>query len=74
MSSDAVDVDNQGDAIAAREEAARRVNGPYVIDASRPPERPRPGHIKDRIRAPARPCAPTWASSPPIPPSASWVI
>ncbi|MES2497155.1 MAG: DUF2849 domain-containing protein [Pseudomonadota bacterium] len=47
----AVDVDTQGDAIAAREEAARRVNGPYVIQAEATPSGPRPAHIKDRIRA-----------------------
>ncbi len=48
---DAVDVAEQGEAIAAREEAARRVNVPYVIDATATPQGPRPAHIKDRIRA-----------------------
>lgn len=48
---DAVDVADQGEAIAAVEEAARRVNGPYVIDATQTDQGPRPAHIKDRIRA-----------------------
>ena len=47
----AVDVDQHGEAIAAREEAARHVNGPYVIQAEPTGTGPRPAHIKDRIRA-----------------------
>lgn len=47
----AVDVDQHGEAIAAREEAARHVNGPYVIQAELTGTGPRPAHIKDRIRA-----------------------
>ena len=47
----AVDVDGQGDAILAQEEAARRVNGPYLIQAEMTDAGPRPAHIKDRIRA-----------------------
>ena len=37
--------------IMAREEAARRVNVPYIIEAEITPEGVRPAHIKDRIRA-----------------------
>ena len=48
---DAVEVGDQGEAILAREEGARRVNGAYLIDAIPTPEGPRPAHIKDRIRA-----------------------
>ena len=48
---DAVDVGDKGEAIAKAEEAALRVNVPYVIDASAGPNGPVPGHIKDRIRA-----------------------
>ncbi len=48
---DAIDVGESGEAIAQVEENARRVNGPYVIDATATPEGPRPAHIKDRIRA-----------------------
>ena len=48
---EAADVDETGEAIGAQEEAARRVNGPYVIEATATPEGPRPAHIKDRVRA-----------------------
>ncbi len=48
---DAVDVGDNGDAIALSEEAERRVNAPYVIDAEPTNEGPRPAHIKDRVRA-----------------------
>ena len=48
---DAVDAGAEGDAIAAREEAARRVNGPYLIEAASGPFAPVPLHIKERIRA-----------------------
>ena len=48
---DAIDVGETGEMLAATEEAARRVNGPYVIDASATPDGPRPAHIKDRVRA-----------------------
>lgn len=47
---DAVDVGEDGDAILAREEAARRVNAPYAIEAERTASSVRPAHIKDRIR------------------------
>jgi hypothetical protein len=49
--SDAVDASEDGEALAKREEAARRVNGPYLIDASAGPTGPVPLHIKERIRA-----------------------
>lgn len=48
---DAGDVGGQGEAILAAEQAARRVNGAYVIDATPTAEGPRPAHIKDRVRA-----------------------
>ena len=48
---DAVDVGEGGEAILTREEGARRVNAPYIIDAVASPQGPRPAHIKDRIRA-----------------------
>ena len=47
----AVDIGEHGAALLAGEEAARRVNVPYIIDAEATPEGPRPAHIKDRIRA-----------------------
>ena len=48
---DATDVADQGEAIASSENAARRVNVPYVIDAVATATGPRPAHIKDRVRA-----------------------
>lgn len=48
---DAVDVTGSEDEIAQREEAARRVNVPYAIDAELDAGSPRPAHIKDRVRA-----------------------
>ena len=48
---DAVDVGHEGEQIAAAEEAALRVNGPVVIEATASDAGPVPAHIKDRIRA-----------------------
>ncbi len=48
---DAVDVGADEAAILAREEAARRVNAAYVIEASESPDGPVPAHIKDRVRS-----------------------
>ena len=48
---EAADVGAGGEPIAQAEEGARRVNGPYVIDATPGRDGPRPAHIKDRIRA-----------------------
>lgn len=47
---DAVDVGEGGDVIIAREEAARRINAPYAIEAEKTASGVRPAHIKDRIR------------------------
>ena len=48
---DAVDVGECGEAIVAAEEAARRVNAPYVIEATDGSGGPVPAHIKDRVRS-----------------------
>jgi len=48
---DAVDVTGRAGELARREESARRVNVPYVIDAELEDGSPRPAHIKDRVRA-----------------------
>lgn len=48
---DAADAGDTGDAILQSEEAARRVNASYLIDAMITPDGPRPAHIKDRVRA-----------------------
>ena len=47
---DAVDVGSDGEAIIAREDAARRINAPYAIEAEMTANGVRPAHIKDRIR------------------------
>ncbi|MHA6720264.1 DUF2849 domain-containing protein [Sphingomonas sp. RS6] len=72
--SDAVDVGDRGDTLAATEEAARRVNVPYVIDAEATPEGPRPAHIKDRIRALGPTVRPDLTLKPADPQAGSWVI
>ena len=48
---EAADVGAEGEAILAREEQARRVNVPYIIDAEPGESGPLPAHIKERIRA-----------------------
>ena len=48
---DAVDAGEEAEAIIAREDAARRVNAAYAIDAEQTEDGPRPAHIKDRVRA-----------------------
>lgn len=47
----AVDAGDEAEAIALREEAARRVNVPYAIKGELTDDGPRPAHIKDRVRA-----------------------
>jgi hypothetical protein len=71
---DAVDVGEQGEAIAAQEEAARRVNTPYVIEATPTAEGPRPAHIKDRIRAVGPTVRMDLALAPADPDAGSWTI
>ena len=70
---DAVDVDEGGEAIAAREEGARRVNAPCVIEAMETPEGPRPAHIKDRVRALGPTVRPDLTLKPADPNAGSWV-
>ena len=48
---DSVDVGDKGDDVARAEDAALRVVGAYVIDATITDDGVRPAHIKDRIRA-----------------------
>lgn len=71
---DAVDVGETGEAIAQAEEGARRVNGPYVIDAVATAHGPRPAHIKDRIRALGPTVRPDLTLKPADPDAGSWVI
>ena len=71
---DAVDVSGAEDEIARREEAARRVNAPYAIDASLHQGRPRPSHIKDRVRALGPTVRPDLTLKPQSPEAIDWVI
>lgn len=48
---DSVDAGDEAEAILKREEAARRVNVPYVVDGQQTDQGPMPLHIKERIRA-----------------------
>lgn len=71
---DAVDVGEGGEAIAHAEEAARRVNAPYVIEAEATASGPRPAHIKDRIRAAGPTVRLDLNIKPADPTAGSWVI
>ncbi|OJW73673.1 MAG: hypothetical protein BGO57_03450 [Sphingomonadales bacterium 63-6] len=72
---DAVDVGDQADTILAQEEAARRVNASYAIDAEPDGERGvRPAHIKDRIRALGPTVRPDLTLKPADPNAGNWVI
>ena len=71
---DAVDVGEEGEAIAHAEEGARRVNTPYVIDAEMTDNGPRPAHITDRVRALGPTVRPDLTLKPADPEAGSWVI
>lgn len=71
---EAVDVGNEGEGIAHVEEASRRVNVPYVIEATPSAEGPRPAHIKDRIRAHGPTIRSDLTLKPADPNAGSWVI
>lgn len=60
--------------IARREEAARRVNTPYAIDAELHRGTPRPAHIKERIRALGPTVRPDLTLKPADPQIGNWVI
>lgn len=71
---DAVDAGDQADAVAAREEAARRVVAAYVIDGERNADGVRPGHIKERIRALGPTVRLDLSLKPADPQAGNWVI
>lgn len=71
---EAVDVGASGEAILQAEEGARRVNVPYLIDATPTPDGPRPAHIKDRIRALGPTVRPDLTLKPADPLAGNWVI
>ena len=71
---DAIDAGDEAEAILAREAAACRVNGGYIVDAEATPEGPRPAHIKDRIRAYGPTVRPDLTLKPADPNAGNWVI
>lgn len=72
---DAVDVGERAEEILAREEALRRVNVPYSIEATREEDgKVRPAHIKDRIRALGPTVRPDLTLKPQSPEAIDWVI
>ena len=71
---DAADVTGREDEIARREEASRRVNVPYAIDAEMHEGAPRPAHIKDRVRALGPTVRPDLTLKPAEPDLGNWVI
>ena len=70
----AADVGTHGEEIMAREEALRRVNVPYLIEAEASEEGVRPVHIKDRIRALGPTVRPDLTLKPQDPEALDWVI
>jgi len=71
---DACDVADKGEAIAKREEAERRVNVAYLVDAAIGPLGPVPYHIKERIRATGPTVRPDLAIVPADKSAGSYVI
>ena len=71
---DAADVGAQGDELARAEEAALRVVGAYVIDATITDGGVRPAHIKDRIRALGPTVRPDLTLKPNDADAGNWVI
>ncbi|MEN7536564.1 DUF2849 domain-containing protein [Aurantiacibacter flavus] len=72
---DAVDVGEEAETILAREEAARRVNASYAIEATRDEAgKVRPAHIKDRVRALGPTVRPDLTLKPAEPEALNWVI
>jgi len=71
---DAVDVTGNEDEIARSEEAARRVNVPYAVDAELHEGSPRPSHIKERVRALGPTVRPDLTLKPADPEIGNWVI
>lgn len=71
---DSVDVGDKGDELARAEEAALRVVGAYVIDATVTEDGVRPAHIKDRIRALGPTVRPDLTLKPNDADAGNWVI
>ena len=71
---DSVDVSDKGEDLARAEEAALRVVGAYVIDATVTAEGVRPAHINDRIRALGPTVRPDLTLKPNDADAGNWVI
>jgi hypothetical protein len=71
---DSADVGEHGAGIMAAEEGARRVNGPYIIEAVATDAGPRPAHIKDRVRALGPTVRPDLTLKPADPNAGAWII
>ncbi|ALR21029.1 MULTISPECIES: DUF2849 domain-containing protein [Sphingobium] len=71
---DSADVGDKGDELVRAEEAAQRVVGAYVIDATVTDEGIRPAHIKDRIRALGPTVRPDLTLKPNDADAGNWVI
>ena len=71
---DAVAVGDDADAIVATEQAARRVNGAYLVEAEATSEGIRPGHIKERVRALGPTVRLDLSLKPADPAAGNWVI
>ena len=72
---DAADVGDQAETVLAVEQAARRVNAAYAIDATREADgHVRPAHIKDRVRALGPTVRPDLTLKPADPAALNWVI
>ncbi len=71
---DAAEVDDDAEAICAREEAARNVNLPYPIEATRDEDGIRPAHTKERVRALGPTVRPDLTLKPADPDIGNWVI
>lgn len=70
----AADAAEKAREITAREEAARRVNAPYAIEADWVDGKLRPAHIKDRVRALGPTVRPDLTLQPADPAAIDWVI
>jgi len=71
---DAAEVGDDAEAVCAREEAARNVNLPYPIEATREEDGIRPAHIKERVRALGPTVRPDLTLKPADPDIGNWVI
>lgn len=71
---DSADVGDHGGDLARTEEAALRVVGAYVIDATVSDDGVRPAHIKDRIRALVPTVRPDLTLKPNDADAGNWVI